>query len=115
MTYIDENRRLFIYSRVVCKVLYALPFSTALWKQIQGVPQSQTTVIPRHQEEEETGKTKLAQIEQTYGIQIYLKFYHQKMKKKSNETSDILHISAQNIDCRYSLEPPQWGGSNGYQ
>ena len=25
---------------------------------------------------------------------------------------DIFHISAQNIDCGYSLEPPQRGGSN---
>ena len=25
---------------------------------------------------------------------------------------DIFHISAQNIDCRYSLEPPRRGGSN---
>ena len=28
--------------------------------------------------------------------------------------SDILHISAQNIDCWYPLEPPRWGGSNAY-
>ena len=28
--------------------------------------------------------------------------------------SDIFHIYAQNIDCGYSLEPPQWGGSNEY-
>ena len=28
--------------------------------------------------------------------------------------SDIFHISAQNIDCRYSLEPPRRGGSNKY-
>ena len=28
--------------------------------------------------------------------------------------SDIFHISAQNIDCRYSLEPPRRGGSNEY-
>ena len=27
---------------------------------------------------------------------------------------DILHISAQNIDCGYSLEPPRRGGSNEY-
>ena len=31
-------------------------------------------------------------------------------KKKSN----IFHISAQNIDCGYSLEPPSRGGSNEY-
>ena len=27
---------------------------------------------------------------------------------------DIFHISAQNIACGYSLEPPRWGGSNEY-
>ena len=46
--------------------------------------------------------------------EIYWKFYHQKMKKKSDKNSDIFHISAQNIDCGYSLEPPQRGGSNEY-
>ena len=30
------------------------------------------------------------------------------------KNSDIFHISAQNIDYRYLLEPPQWGGSNEY-
>ena len=29
--------------------------------------------------------------------------------------SDNFHISAQNIDCGYSLEPPRRGGSNEYQ
>ena len=35
-------------------------------RKFQGVPQSQTTALSRHQEEEETDKTKQAQIEQTY-------------------------------------------------
>ena len=35
-----------------------------------------------------------------------------KFQKKKN--SDIFHISAQNIDFGYSLEPPRWGGSNEY-
>ena len=30
------------------------------------------------------------------------------------KNSDIFHISAQNIDCGYLLELPQWGGSNEY-
>ena len=30
------------------------------------------------------------------------------------KNSDIFFISAQNIDCRYSLEPPRWGSSNEY-
>ena len=36
-------------------------------RKVQGVPQSQTAALPRHQEEEETDKAKQAQIEQTYG------------------------------------------------
>ena len=44
------------------------------------------------------------------------KFYHQKIKKKkkSDKSSDIFLISAQNIDCGYSLEQPRRGGSNEY-
>ena len=34
--------------------------------KVQGGPQSQTEALPRHQEEEETDKSKQAQIEQTY-------------------------------------------------
>ena len=30
------------------------------------------------------------------------------------KNSDIFHISAQNIDCGYSLEPPRRGGSYEY-
>ena len=30
------------------------------------------------------------------------------------KNSDMFHISAKNIDCRYSLEPPRRGGSNEY-
>ena len=34
--------------------------------------------------------------------------------KFSDKNSGIFHVSAQNIDCGYSLEPPRWGGSNEY-
>ena len=37
-----------------------------------------------------------------------------KIKNFQIRNSDILHISAQNIDCGYSLEPPQRGSSNEY-
>ena len=30
------------------------------------------------------------------------------------KNSDIIYISAQNIDCRYSLDPPRRGGSKEY-
>ena len=36
------------------------------------------------------------------------------MKTNSDKNSDIFHISALNIDCGYSLEPPRQGGSNEY-
>ena len=32
----------------------------------------------------------------------------------SDKNSDIFHISAQNMDCGYWLEPPRRGGSNEY-
>ena len=35
-------------------------------RKVQGVPQSQTAALPRPQEEEETDKSKQAQIEQTF-------------------------------------------------
>ena len=37
-----------------------------------------------------------------------------KPEKFSDKNSDIYHISAQNIDCGYLLEPPCRGGSNEY-
>ena len=45
--------------------------------------------------------------------------YIENFTTKENENfqiknSDIFHNSAQNIDCRYSLEPPRRGGSNEY-
>ena len=43
-----------------------------------------------------------------------LKLLLPKMKIFRKKNSDILHVSAQNIDCGYSLEPPRRGGSNEY-
>ena len=47
--------------------------------------------------------------------------YENKLKNSQPKTgnfkiknSDIFHISAQNIDCGYTLEPPRGGGSNEY-
>ena len=36
-------------------------------RKVHEVPQSQTAALPRHQDEEETDKSKQAQIEQMYG------------------------------------------------
>ena len=41
-------------------------------------------------------------------------FTSKKNWKFLDKNSDIFHISAQNIDCGYSLEPPLRGGSNEY-
>ena len=55
------------------KQLQSTLFALTTWiclktgkRKVQGVQQSQTAARPRHQEEEETDKTKQAQIEQTY-------------------------------------------------
>ena len=44
-------------------------------------------------------------------IQIYWKVIR-KTENFQTKKSNIFHISAQNIDCGYSLEPPRRGGSN---
>ena len=44
-----------------------------------------------------------------------LKILQPKNEKFQTKNSDFFfHISAQNIDCRYPLEPPCQGGSNEY-
>ena len=43
-----------------------------------------------------------------------LKKIQPKIKNFQTKNYDIFHISAQNIDCGYSLEPPRRGGSNEY-
>ena len=43
-----------------------------------------------------------------------LKILPPKMTNFQIKYSDIFHISAQNIDCGYSLEPPRRGRSNEY-
>ena len=44
----------------------------------------------------------------------YVENFTSKNRKKSDKISDIYRITAQNIDCGYSLEPPCRGGSNEY-
>ena len=43
-----------------------------------------------------------------------LKISPPKNGKFSDKNSVIFHVSAQDVDCMYSLEPPQRGGSNEY-
>ena len=49
-----------------CFMSFTILFKIKIREKVQGVPQSQAAALPRHQEEEETDKTKQAQIEQTY-------------------------------------------------
>ena len=54
----------------------------------------------------------------TLGKHAYLnilKILPPKNENFSDKKYDIFHITAQNIACGYSLEPPQRGGSNEYQ
>ena len=49
-----------------------------------------------------------------------IQIYRKSLTPKKNENfqiknANIFLISAQNIDCGYSLEPPRRGGSNKYQ
>ena len=44
----------------------------------------------------------------------YIENFTSENWKFSEKKSDMFHISVQNIDCGYSLEPPRRGGSNMY-
>ena len=44
----------------------------------------------------------------------YIENFTSRNIKFSDKKSDNFHISAQNIECGYSLEPPRRGGSNEY-
>ena len=44
----------------------------------------------------------------------YIENFTMKNRKFSDKNSDIFHISAQNMDSGYSLEPPHRGSSNEY-
>ena len=47
-------------------------------------------------------------------IQTYWKIYHPKNENFQIKILIFFYISAKNIDCGYSLEPPRRGGSNEY-
>ena len=45
---------------------------------------------------------------------MYIENFTTKNYKFSDKNSEMFRISAQDIDCLYSLEPPRRGGSNEY-
>ena len=47
-------------------------------------------------------------------IKKILQILQPKRENFQKKHFDIFHISTQNIDCGYLLEPPRRGGSNGY-
>ena len=49
-----------------------------------------------------------------YAYSDILKILPPKNENFQLKNPNIVHISAQNIDCGYSLEPPRRGGSNEY-
>ena len=53
-------------------------------------------------------------ITKTYLFKYTANFITKKNENFQIKNSDIFYVSAQNIDCGYSLEPPRRGGSNEY-
>ena len=71
-------------------------------------------MIPRERVLQTTDNIHITNHYENTPIQIYRKNSPPKTENFQIKNSDIFHISAQNIDCGYSLEPPQRGGSNEY-
>ena len=75
-----HNQQMFLYlnkSKSIYKRHKTLYTEKTNKRKAQGVPQSQTAALPRHQEEEEIDKLKQAQTEQTH--------------KKHTKISPLLH------------------------
>ena len=64
LSYMEKMKHLILLE--VIKIMYAFYVCKKGKRKVQGVPQSQTTALPRPQEEEEPDKSKQAQTEQTY-------------------------------------------------
>ena len=77
-------------------------------------PQRQITYIRKCAHSDDSDQPALSHYENT-PIQIYWTFTIKKTWKFSDNILIFFHISAQNIDCGYSLEQPRRGGSNEYQ
>ena len=60
---VSDTQNDFLYMYIWCSQQI---FSPKKVREVQGVPQSQVPALPRHQEEEETDKTKQVQNEQIY-------------------------------------------------
>ena len=75
----------------------------------QSSPIALKVSITRNDITQNSTLTKTEQIKHNENtpIQIYCKFHFQKTENFQMKNSDIFHISAQNIDCGYSLEPPR--------
>ena len=84
------------------------------------MPQSRSKAIPRNQKKERLGTNN---DKQTPPIQPpvhealrkhakYIEKFRLQKLKIFRLKKNISHTSGQNIDCRYSLEPPRRGGSN---
>ena len=84
-----------------------------------------TPSLPRHENKQIWGRTKdktnatneitdaqTKNITKTCLFKYTKNFTTKKWKFSDKKKSDIFHISAQNIDCYYSLEPPRRCGSN---
>ena len=63
---------------------------------------------------EPTNDTKMRSITKTCLHNVDLKLHFYIVKLGFTEVYIIVLISAQNIDCEFSLEPPRRGGSNEY-
>ena len=61
-----------------------------------------------------SGNTTLLQPLRKHAYSNIKKISPPKTENFQIKNSDIFHISAQNIDCGYSLEPPRRGGPNEY-
>ena len=103
------TKRLYKFKQFVCRYVFpkkaGIKCMTFIVFYIQYLyhPTKHTTF--RHIFRQSITKTRLFK---------YIENFTPKNSKFSDKNSNVFQISAQNIDCGYSLEPPRRGGSNEY-
>ena len=73
-----------------------------------------TMVFQQERKRRRNDNTRIENITKTRLFTYIENFTTIKIENFQIKNPDIYHISAQNIDCGYSLEPPRRGGSNEY-
>ena len=100
--------------KLVCNFRILWNYKNELYSECTTNRQCTSTLVSGMSPGNENQQSSCVDITKTRLFKYTENFTTKKMAIFQIKNSDIFYISAQNIDCGYSLEPPRRGGSNEY-